>query len=235
MTINELEEKIPYMLSLAYAQGKAIVLYVDRSCQHIKMSEKTFSMIEMKFVELFAEKPLEIKREFNKKQIDLDKLAEMYRKLVTLEDIAEHFEVSVTLIKDRLNMLIEDGELVKREKDMPPLYKFILENNDKMDSKQMAEAFGATMRQIWGTRHLLKKKGLLVQSESKRAPRKEIFVKSIDNLKIYENQSTLRADFKKACIKNDIDFNSFEEVYSGEKYRATGNKKFYYKLKSDVK
>lgn len=231
MTLQQLEEKIPNIFSLVYAQGKAIVVYNDNSCNHIKMSKAIYSRIEKKFFELTFEKPRENKREFNKKQIDLDELANMYRRLVKPEDIAEHFGFSVTFIKDRLDIMIEDGALTKREKEMPPLHRFILENDEKMNAKEIAEAFGASLRQVWDTRHLLRKKGLLKTVESIRSPRKKIFVKSIDNLKIYEKQPTLRADFKKACIKNEVEFDMFEEIYSGINYRVTGNKKFYYKLK----
>lgn len=172
MTLKQLEEKIPYMLSITYAQGKAIVVYEDESCHHIKMQERVCNMLELKLLEdmklrtkiRFNSEPRDRKRPVKppriSKPFDRGLVIEMYNNNRKYRKMAKATGLALGTISGVIREMIWNGEIEKRVK-LQKYDQYILDNLQTKTQVEIAKNLGLKVRYIYDRKVKLKKMGVL--------------------------------------------------------------------------
>lgn len=172
MTLVELEERMPYMKSVVYAQGKAIIVYEDESCQHIRMSERMCRTLENKLLEdiklrvkfRVAAEPKE-RRAPSKppricKPFDRQLVIKMYNQNCEYREIAKAVGLAIGTISGVIREMILNEEIKKRIK-LQKYDQYILDNINIIPQTEIARNLGVKVGYIYDRKVKLKKKGLL--------------------------------------------------------------------------
>lgn len=122
MTLKELEERIPYMKSCVYAQGKAIILYENERCEHITMSEELYTRLESKLMQDMKLrtkyrpeiKDIPVRRERSIPVYEKDLLIQLYYEGMSYRLIGEVFDIPQGTMGNIIARMIKSGELNKK-------------------------------------------------------------------------------------------------------------------------
>lgn len=172
MTLKQLEEKIPYMKSVVYAQNKAIIVYEDESCHHIIMPERVCNMLELKLLEdiklrtkiRFNPEPKERKRPAKppriSKPFDRGLVIEMYNNNREYREMSKATGLALGTISGVIREMIWNGEIKKRLK-LQKFDQYILDNLETKTQVEIAQDLGLKVRYIYDRKVKLKKMGVL--------------------------------------------------------------------------
>lgn len=117
MTFKELVKEVPYMISVAYAQGKAIIVYDNGSCKHVKMPERVARRLMLKLDEdyklrtTYRTEKEEKEKKRRPKSYDEKLMIELYLSGYTHEYISLKIGLSIGTVGYKIRRLISDGKI----------------------------------------------------------------------------------------------------------------------------